>query len=751
MAGPVNGFRMSPGVRRTGTLLLTAACLMASPPLGGQTPPDEGPAPFRRAMDRLEAGDTTAAIKGLRATLDSDPDFGPAHFWLGALLSATSGEKETDFSRRSEAWKHLDRAAELTENDPRTLLEFGILLLKQHVQTDARRVLERAWDAAQRRSEELSPADRARFHFALGRIYERWWEDWRDRVWIPPTAEQVRCFRNNRGAYSDRAVSCPEAVTFQLSQHVPLADQRGEERARMMEHFRLALEADPGHVDAAVHLLGHLAQDDEWDEYLERARSLVELQPDSARSWLFLGLGLHERSRSDEALGAFSRALELMPDEERAVFLDITPLLTKALRAAYDSLPPAERDEARATFFRGHDPLFLTDGNERRLEHFARVAWAELMFAAPASGLKGWETDRGLVWIRYGRPARRFVIDGGGSTSIVHWLYGPRGPLFAFTKPLTYERARMTDLTHEFVEELAATAPEFYRPRSVSDVFPLPHQLARFRGDRPGLTRVEIYAQPPLDSLAVAPGAPLEAGVFVFTPDFEPVWKRKHEALVDEENGLVLTYRLQLPRGRFRYALEARLEGPPSLARPLARARGRVEAPGYPRGELAVSDLLLADDIEPRTEAPRTRAELRIRPSRTLRFERGSPVRVYFEVYGLATDDDGFGSYRAELAVEDSTRMNLVERIVSTWLPDAVRPREGEPWVSWGRTVQPLDDRSIDFLTVELPELDDGRYAVRLRLHDLTSGETAESARVFVVGAPPPEERPPLQQPPGGG
>ncbi|HSR43323.1 MAG TPA: GWxTD domain-containing protein, partial [Longimicrobiales bacterium] len=561
-------------------------------------------------------------------------------------------------------------------HEPEALVEYGLLLRKQHMSVDTRRVLDRALELAEEQGRDLPPRSRARLHFGLAKVYERWWEDWHNAVWAPPTAEPVRCFRQNRGSFADRAVSCPEQLWTHVERHVSIEDERHEERLRMMEHLREALEADPSHVEAAVHLLGHLADAGEWEAYMERAGTLVETAPAHPWAWIFLGLGLHEQAREEAAEGAFQRGLALLPEEGRRVFRDVRPLLTEEAREGFDTLPEPEQAAAREVFYRTKDPVFLTEENERRLEHWSRVAWAELKFGAPASGLPGWETPRGRIWIRYGRPARRFNLGPGQ----IYWLYGPRGPVFVFEKTRTYRRTWMTDLTFEYAEDLESTAPEHYRPRTVSALHPLPHQRVRFRGSRPELTRVEIYARPPLDSLAVAEGAPLEAGVFVFDGAFEPVWERRHHAFATED-GLLLTYRFELPRGAYHYGLEARLEAGSAVSRPLARARERLTTTAYPRGTLALSDLLLARRIVPRTETPRSREELVIDPSRTLRFQPGEPVHMYFEVYGLDTDASGLGRYRARLAVEDSTRQNVVERIVSAFLPNLIRPEGGQPWV----------------------------------------------------------------------
>lgn len=705
----------------------------------------EGPPAYQEAMARLRAGDTLGAMMQLRDASRTAPDFGPAFLRLGSLLSARAGERERDFEERVEAEKMLERALTLLGDDPEVLLELGLLFRKQQIRVDAKRVLERAWAAAERKGKALSPEQRARLHFELGRTYEAWWEDWQNLHSIPPAAQgTMHCAALSaalpaaaadelqRITHPDASVLCPEQWADQLQGLIPLADHKSEERERMLAHFRLALEADPAHVDAAGALLGHLADLGEWQEYERVARRLLLVLPQDGRAQLFLGLGLHELRRDAEADSAFRRALALLPPAERRIFEDIAPVLPKATRAKYVALDSAGRAETTRRWLAATDPLYLTDAEERRLEHYTRLAWAELKFSAPASGLRGWDSDRGRIWVRYGPPWRWYQCCYGGGGRTIYWSYGRQGPVFVFGKQLAYRRARLTEVAQVAAEHLDERAPELYRPRAITALHDLPHQVARFRGGGPGLTRLEIYASPPIDSLGVPSGGQLEAGVFLFDHDYSPVWQRKHQASYSGME-IGLTYRVDLPAGEYRYGVEARAVAADTVARAAGRARGTLSVPGFPPGRLALSDLLLAQGIRARPQATR-REELLIVPNRTLRVPAGNAIHLYFEVYGLAPGE-GLGRYTAELAVEDSTRRNVVERI-ARGVEELFRRAAPEARVSWERTAPIRDDVVIDYLAVELPALSPGEYVVRLKVTDRASGQTADAVRRFRIEPP---------------
>ena len=57
----------------------------------------------------------------------------------------------------------------------------------------------------------------------------------------------------------------------------------------------------------------------------------------------------------------------------------------------------------RVRFWRKRDPLYLTAFSERRMEHYGRVAYANLRYGQRLKGIPGWQTDRGKAYIKFGR------------------------------------------------------------------------------------------------------------------------------------------------------------------------------------------------------------------------------------------------------------------------------------------------------------------------------------------------------------
>jgi len=114
---------------------------------------------------------------------------------------------------------------------------------------------------------------------------------------------------------------------------------------------------------------------------------------------------------------------------------DVAYIITDEERKAFKKLETDdEREHFIEEFWRRRDPDPDTDENEYREEYYERIAYANEHYA---SGIPGWKTDRGRIYIMYGKPDetethpsggsyQRESYEGGGSTSTYpfeRWFY----------------------------------------------------------------------------------------------------------------------------------------------------------------------------------------------------------------------------------------------------------------------------------------------------------------------------------------
>jgi GWxTD domain-containing protein len=124
----------------------------------------------------------------------------------------------------------------------------------------------------------------------------------------------------------------------------------------------------------------------------------------------------NERAFKQEVSKTYKKWLEedviyIISDEERAAFKQLSN--------------DEERDNFIEAFWQRRDPTPDTEENEYKEEHYQRIAYANEHYAA---GVPGWKTDRGRIYIVYGKPDEidshpsggtyeRPMDEGGGETS----------------------------------------------------------------------------------------------------------------------------------------------------------------------------------------------------------------------------------------------------------------------------------------------------------------------------------------------
>jgi GWxTD domain-containing protein len=105
---------------------------------------------------------------------------------------------------------------------------------------------------------------------------------------------------------------------------------------------------------------------------------------------------------------------------------DVVYIITDEEKTAFKRLKTdEERQQFVEQFWLRRDPTPDTEENEYKEEHYRRIAYSNDHYA---SGIPGWKTDRGMMYIKYGPPDeieshpsggsyQRPIEEGGGQTS----------------------------------------------------------------------------------------------------------------------------------------------------------------------------------------------------------------------------------------------------------------------------------------------------------------------------------------------
>src|SRR5437762_11358567 len=149
------------------------------------------------------------------------------------------------------------------------------------------------------------------------------------------------------------------------------------------------------------------------------------------------GLAQQKKAQTDQ--DPMSKPRNVKPELNKAykdwLEKDVAYIITDEERKAFKKLQTDdERERFIEEFWRRRDPDPDTDENEYREEYYERIAYANEHFA---SGIPGWKTDRGRIYITWGKPDeveshpsggqyQREPSEGGGQTTTYpfeKWFY----------------------------------------------------------------------------------------------------------------------------------------------------------------------------------------------------------------------------------------------------------------------------------------------------------------------------------------
>ncbi len=475
-----------------------------------------------------------------------------------------------------------------------------------------------------------------------------------------------------------------------------------------------------------VYVEGHMAE-----KLVSLFDASLKQNPDDRDAYFFSGLGYQAQGKLSAAFAAYSEGMRRMSELEQQFISSIVLLADQEVLEEGGDLPGARELQ---TFWKGRDPLFMTGENERLLEHYRRVAYANLRFGDPEHGREGWETDRGRVYIRFGKPgSRNLYLDRANYILLREtWSY----PGFS----VTFERISNTNWkvletwmqgsARSKLSDLIERVPEFYEDPYWKKRYNVPFQVAQFRGED-GQTRVEIYYALPgeyvrhRDVRSGVQAVDLKQGMFLFDEEWNEIQKSlkpiRKMPWVDgnavHEGYLFWGERLMLDAGVYRLGIEAEDQAEQTLG----TFRDALEVQEFGVDRLQISGLLTAQRIVEQEERPFGRDRFMVLPNPFQRCQRDASISFYFEVYNLKRDEFGATEYQV------TYQMRLMPE---KWV-------EGEDEPEWTTAVSHTYKETRPWephqLTLDMEGSSPGPWAFRVVVDDLKSGEQAATMAHFRV------------------
>ena len=595
--------------------------------------------PFREALARVGHVPPKVSVVAFEDVLKLDWEFAPAHYQIAKQFM----EINTPLTRQS-ARKALNIAIRLDPGNGDYQLKLGELLGEQGFWLNAELLYEKLY--------ETHPETRAEAAYMVGHYAMQAFLKYIDM-------EHIDIIDGEEGP----------------SYHLFRWEEFGAgDREKALAFLTKSIDADPG-LREAYFDLGLIHFESKNPNGLITASKLCMQQyPEDTDALLYCGLGYQGIAEWDTAFAYYTHALKRMSVEERELMESLNHILgpeDKPGRAATDTTRQESlENRKRMRFWRKGDPLYLTAFNERRMEHYGRVAYANLRYGRRLKGIPGWQTDRGKAYIKYGRylkkKAERPVIGGGvdsfdgkfrrdfhGGDEM--WIY--EGFTISFVNSDGLDSWR-------FDTRPGRTSGRYtfnHQPTHFIDPYGhhkyrIPYQVASFQdGDS---LRLELaYALPKYNVSASDSNRTIaiENGVFVFDEDWDEVYRKHSDLKLRWPEIMPSGYPVADSLRNSHLVFQLAFKVPPGAYHLVGEVRDRKQGSigtfrkhrTFPSANLslAMSDLLMAVRIETRTPFPEGRSDMDIVANPLRTYHRSEPAFIYLEVYNLDRDEFGRTEY----------------------------------------------------------------------------------------------------------
>lgn len=534
-----------------------------------------------------------------------------------------------------------------------------------------------------------------------------------------------------------------------------LSNSGTESYTRAEASFRQAYAASPADPGVFRYLAMTLAEKNRWRELEILSRDHITKATNDPWGWMSLGLALH-RMGSPAAQTAFDTAAARMNRDDRARVFAFSKLLARPDSIAYTKARDDARADTERRFWAMSDPLWSRDGNDPRTEFFARVSFAELRWTVDDPLVRGANSDRGEIHIRYGPPQRIVAMRGsefrgnalrdglstantqmrgtlpGPSDIVTYWDYD-NGLTVVFWGAPMYGTSRFPPADGGNIEEVIAMRASSFDNLVTERILELPSVALRFRGPADSVD-VLVIAQAPLNELREAGGAnaPLRANAWFLGLNIPTAFR---DTTTVRASGIE-RWSYRVAPASYQYRIEVIADGS-ALA---ARTGGSVNASPLTEGGFATrgfgtSDIVIASTVQ----APRMPAQ----PMRWSDYsaapivgvmERGGTFNLLWENYDVSARN-GQAQYQVAVTVQrERSEGGRIAAAILGFAANALRiDRRDDRVISrFDRSVAPAPV-IVDHVSIGLADTPAGDYRITLEVTDVATGRKATRVTALTI------------------
>lgn len=515
----------------------------------------------------------------------------------------------------------------------------------------------------------------------------------------------------------------------------------------VLEDFRQAEDAllnavkfNPKLAEANLELAKLYYSVENYNSAINVLENAVKYDSTNKDYHLYLGLLYYSANQILKADREFSKAFSLMNKNEREDYIYNSVLMLIEQRFPYrlESLPGEQIRDIIKLFWQIYDPLYITDYNERIIEHYARMVYANVFLGSRKLKIPGWKTNRGEIALRYGIPPRviryRDDFQLGPKTEV--WEYGDKS--FAFTdqfKNNEYEfalehRSQVPINTFEEIIKLRRENFQDYNPKFEGPAFSATKNFYQFRSPN---NKTDVYVS---YSINIADSNKINnlfndgyhAGFFFYDKNYYKIFECRKSYYADskEKSAVNILYSESLPDSGF-----ISFELLRNKDKGVHTYKNKFTVRNFYGTAITLSDIVLAEQISTDTLQSYgiTRKNVSILPNPENRFDPQKLPYLYYEVYNLTKDENNLTNFEQEITIESSEEKSGFESFLSSI--GSLFGLGGSDKITLTSNYKTLETDPQVFLQIDMGEYDTGSYKITLLVKDNLTGKEATVSTQF--------------------
>ncbi|MCX7797747.1 MAG: GWxTD domain-containing protein [Melioribacter sp.] len=488
--------------------------------------------------------------------------------------------------------------------------------------------------------------------------------------------------------------------------------------------------------------------------YFEKAiyylNKLKKIKNEDANIHLYLGLLYYKTSKLSESYNEYKKALALMDEKEKEdfTFNTVKFLLEPAFDNVIKEMSKTELKSFINTYWKFFDPLYLTDYNERILEHYSRVVYSNLHFGVPKLGLRGWQTNRGEIVLRYGEPLNYVRIrpqmgESGFMMKTEVWDYKDMSfgftdmtssGKFLFSVP-SYEKdkvhSQFVGNSLEFITYLRTVKHATYEPKYEGPKFDVDFSISQFKSSEMWY-KTDLYVNYLID----IPDSLFEKtetvkhkiGIFFFDNNYDEQFRKidsidiKKEQSKNYFNSLLIT---SYPDTGF-----ASFEIIRDIDKGVFSNRFKFRIKRFNNIEFGLSDILISKKVTTQKISGIKRGNIYLSVDPLNRFYKSDSIYLYFEIYNLRRNEKGICDYEQKISIKKYIEKptNQVAKFVKRLFGLDINEE-----VSVITNYKNYNNNPITLLKLNLDGYLKGKYLITVTIKDNLSKEEQSSSQVIEI------------------